>query len=160
MKNLFWIISAMVLIIMASCEQKPNAITDAQKDTITKEVQKQSDLFIKSLNTMDSKLLRQIFSDSNFLEAIFNGVSIKSLNAVMDSVNYWFSYRSEQGIDKSDVQIDVLSNDLAMVTNVFEGHITLKNSGQRFEIKIHAVSLLFRREPSGWKIIYYHESGQ
>jgi len=159
MKKIVWVISAIILIMIASCQQKPSVLTDAQKETIEKEVQAQYEAFNKALNTMDINLLRQLYSENDFLVAVFDGKKIKTYEAVIDSVNSWFSGRVEQGIDKSDVQIDVLSDNLAIVTSFIEGHMTLK-SGERWESKNHAFSLLFNRETSGWKIIYYHESDQ
>ncbi len=159
MKKLVWSISAIVLIMIASCQQKASILTDTQKVTIEKEVRAQYETLEKSLNAMDINLLRQLYSQNNFLAAVFDGTKIETYEAVIDSVSSWFSGREEQGIDKSDIQIDVLSDGLAVVTSIIEGHMTF-NSGERWETKNHAFSLLYSREASGWKIIHYHESDQ
>lgn len=159
MKKIVLSISAILLIMVASCKEKTSVLTNAQKEIIKKEVQAQYENFNKSINAMDIDLFRQSYSENNFLVAVFGGVKIGTYEVVIDSVNSWWSRRSEQAIDKSDVQIDILSNDLAIVTSFVEGHITLKN-GAKWGIKNHAISLLYSRETSGWKIIYYHESGQ
>lgn len=149
---------SIILLVAVSCQQKTE-LTDELKATIEKEVQAQYETFEKSLNTMDINLLRQLYSENNFLVAVFDGTKIKTYEAVIDSVSSWFSGRVEQKIDISDIQIDVLSDGLAVVTSFIEGHMTFK-SGERWEVKNHAFSLLFNRETSGWKIIYYHESDQ
>ena len=158
MKKYVLTILSIILLEAASCQQKTE-LTDELKSTIEKEVEAQYNTFEKSLNTMDINLLQQLYSENNFLVAVFDGTKIKTYEAVIDSVSSWFNGRVEQGIDKSDIQIDVLSDGMAFVTSFIEGHMTLK-SGERWEFKNHAFSLLFNRETSGWKIIYYHESDQ
>mgnify|MGYP001333948218 CR=1 FL=1 len=157
MKKNVWAIFVIILIMVTSCQQKPSALTDVQKETIKNEVQAQYDNFSKSINTMDINLQRQLYSESDFIVAIFNGMKIKAYETVIDSVYSWWSGREEQGIDKSDVEIYVISEDLAIVTSISDGHVTPK-SGERFEVKNHVLNLLFNRETSGWKIIYYNES--
>ena len=157
MKKTVWVISTIILIMIASCQKKPSVLTDVQKENIKNEVQAQYDNFSKAINTMDINLLQESYSKSDLIVAIFNGMKIKTYEAVIDSTNTWWSGREEQGIDKSDVEIDVLSEDLAIVTSISDGHVTLK-SGERFEAKNHVLNLLFNRETSGWKIIYYNES--
>ncbi len=67
------------IVVAVSCQQKTE-LTDELKATIEKEVQAQYQTFEKSLNTMDINLLRPLYSENNFLVAVFDGTKIKYIS--------------------------------------------------------------------------------
>ena len=74
-----------------------------------------------------------------------------------NSVTYWFSLRESQEVGNVDVNTTVLSSDLVLLTSIGYWDVSFISGGQIVDSK-SLVSLLWKKEPSGWKVIYLHES--
>ena len=74
-----------------------------------------------------------------------------------NSVTYWFSLRESQEVGNVDVNTTVLSSDLVLLTSIGYWDVSFISGGQIVDSK-SLVSLLWKKEPSGWKVIYLQES--
>jgi ketosteroid isomerase-like protein len=155
MKKYLWAISAIILLALASCQEKAE-FTDEQKAAIEKEVKIQNDGIISALNQLDFNALSEYFSKDEFI-SVNSGVNYFSTrSAFIDSVTYWFSQRERQQVELVEVRVTALTSELALMTNKLNWDISLK-SGENLKSKA-IVSSLWKKEQAGWKQIHMHES--
>jgi len=155
MKKYLWMIYAVVLLAVTSCQVKTE-LTDDQKASIEKELKIQNDGIISALNQLDANALSEYFSKDEFI-SVNSGINYFSTRSVfLDSVTYWFSKRESQRVELVDLHIIALTSELALMTNKANWNILLKSGDN---LKVNAVvSSLWKKEQAGWKQIHMHES--
>lgn len=155
MKKYLLMTSATILVVLTSCQQK-NTLTDEQKATLGAEVQKQFSDVMSNLSKLDIDLWTEQWSKDEFI-SVNSGVKFFStFNEFRDSVKNWFSLRERQQVEIIETKVKILAPDLALLTSITNWDIQFKNG---VEGKSKALeTMLWRKETSGWKSIYLHES--
>jgi hypothetical protein len=158
MKKVFPLIIC-VLLLGISCSNQRTELTDEQKATIASEVENQYRNVVSDLCTFDIEKWSQPYSKDNF-------ISVNSLVNYFPSFNSWrdyvanaFSLRESQEVKIVEINTTVLSSDLVLLTSIANWNILFK-SGEQIKDSKTIASLLWKKEQSGWKIIYIHESWQ
>jgi hypothetical protein len=158
MKKYLWTISAIILIVIASCQQKPSILTEEQKATIEKEVKGQFNEYISTRNQLNFDLWSKFWDSEEFISAnALNFGALMSYSAWMDSVKISFERRERHYTEVLDLQTNALTSEIVVLTSkgIFENWWSgnyRKSNGIETQI--------WKRRPDGWKIIYVHESGK
>jgi hypothetical protein len=156
-KHLFPII-LLVCMILSACQNQCPPLTNQQKTDIGKQVLELWDRIIpNSLMNLDSNGYSQFLISDEFLGHYVEGGVIPSKDGVIDSINVWFNFRVSQIKQNKTVKTYVLAKDLVLIDQFGVFQIDNKN-GETWRGK-HAISVLFKKENSGWKVIHSHESG-
>ena len=148
---------ACTLFIGISCNQQSTELTDEQKVTMISEVENLYAEMVSDLSTLDMEKWSQPYSEDNFISVNSLTNYFSNYEEWEDSVTYWFSLRESQEVGNVDVNTTVLSSDLVLLTSIGYWDLSFKSGGQIADSK-SLVSLLWKKEPSGWKVIYLHES--
>ena len=112
---------------------------------------------VSDLSTLDMENWSRPYSEDNFISVNSLTNYFSNYEEWKDSVTYWFSLRESQEVEIADVNTTVLSSDLVLLTSIGYWDLTTK-SGMQIKDSKTLVSLLWKKEPSGWKIIFLHES--
>lgn len=148
---------ACTLFIGISCNQQSTELTDEQKETMISEVENLYAEVVSDLSTLDMEKWSRPYSEDNFISVNSLTNYFSNYEEWKDSVTYWFSLRESQEVEIADVNTTVLSSDLVLLTSIGYWDLTTK-SGMQINDSKTLVSLLWKKEPSGWKIIFLHES--
>jgi len=148
---------ASTLLIGISCSEKGTELTDEQKATMISEVENLYAEVVSDLSTLDMENWSRPYSEDNFISVNSLTNYFSNYEEWKDSVTYWFSLRESQEVEIADVNTTVLSSDLVLLTSIGYWDLTTK-SGMQIKDSKTLVSLLWKKEPSGWKIIFLHES--
>jgi hypothetical protein len=158
MMKLYYIFLVIFLVlIVSSCQQKITPLTSEQKAQIESEVEKLWEKKFEVLNEMDLGGLDETFSENEFLGYVMGGRgTIKSRQVYMDSSKIWWDSRIEQNGKFSQIAIHALAEDLALVdyTSKWRG---VPKDGRIRDLNV-TNTLICRKENTGWKVIYEHES--
>jgi ketosteroid isomerase-like protein len=152
-KTLFFM--AVLAGTLLSC-QKTEVLTEEQKTAIAQEIRTQVDSIMMAINLMDAGALSSHISQEGFISFISMTQIFSSREAWVDSVTNWFALRGRQQVELTDLQITVLSAELAQSTNTSVWDILWKN-GEQVKSKDVATSI-WKKEPAGWKQIHMHEA--
>jgi len=158
MKKLFLILFCAILLGI-SCNEQITELSDEQKASIISEVEKQYAKVVTDLSTLDMEIWSQPYSEDNFISVNSLTQYFPMYSEWKDSVTFWFSLRESQEVEIVDVNTTVLSSDLVLLTSIGYWDLSLKSGDQIKDAKT-LVSLLWKKEEDGWKIIYLHESWQ
>ena len=155
MKYHFALIFVLVLLIVTSCGQG-SELTEDQKATIKAEVKEQYDQSIANLSKLDINIWAEPWSENDFISVISGTNHYSSLSEYKDSISTWFSYRERQNAEILTTEVNVLTSDLVLLSSITNWDILFKNEMQ-VNIKLY-LSILWKKETDGWKMIYLHES--
>ena len=148
---------AVVFLFFWSCTNKTKSeMSDEQKANITSEIKKQFGDNVADLSKLDIDTWSENWSTDDFVSASSDTKYFTTLNEFRDSVRNWFSLRQSQKVEIIDLQVKVLSPEMALSTGITNWDVQLK-SGEQFTAK-SLVSLLWKKETNGWKGIFLHES--
>lgn len=148
---------ACVLLLVISCREQSTELTDEQKAAIIAEVEDQYADAISNQSTFDIERCFQHWSEDEFISVTLQANYFSTLSEFIDSVTYWFSLRENQEVHVVDMNTKVLSSDLVLLTSIENWDILFKSGADIKDIRL-LMSRLWKKEPSGWKIIYLHES--
>ena len=143
-------------MIFSACQNQCPPLTDHQKADIEKQILEIYDSLIISFTKLDVDGIINVFSSDEFLGYIGSGTEILSKTDLRDNMKGWFSYRNSQKVEQKKVRVNVLTKDIVLVDILRDGQIDLK-SGESWAAD-WSISLIFKKENSGWKIIHDHES--
>ena len=158
MKKVFPLLTC-VLLFGISCSEQSTELTDEQKATIISEVENQYRNAISDLSTLDMEIWSQPWSEDNFISVNSRINYFSTFNEWRDSVTNAFSLRESQEVQLLDINTTLLSSDLVLITSIANWNILFK-SGEQIKDSKTLASLLWKKEQSGWKIIFLHESWQ
>lgn len=156
MKNHLLYFVLMAGIIFTACQNPSPSITDSQKVIIEKQILEQWEKSGLAVKKSDADGYLTSFSSTGFVAMHSEGMQFISLKEYADSVKVWFSARTSNEIQQPTIKVTVLSDQLALMDQKSVFQLNLKDS--RVVRCNHAVSFLFKKEDSGWKIIHGHES--
>lgn len=148
--------AAMLLLFSSCAKETKSELTDEQKANLSAEVVKQFNDVMSNLSKLDIDIWSEPWSKNDFI-SVNSGVNyFGTLNQFRDSVKYWFSLREKQQVEIIETKVKILAPDLALLTSITNWDILFKNG---VEGKSKALeTMLWRKETSGWKAIYLHES--
>jgi ketosteroid isomerase-like protein len=154
-KHLFFLV-LLLCIIVSACKTKCPPLTDKQKADIEKQILDVWAKYSTSTEKIDLNGVFSCYSSDEFLSAGSQGLVYNSRATYMDTVRVRFDKRKSGEKRQAIVKITVFTEDLALLTesNVFQ--INYKNDSMT---RINdAISAIFKKEASGWKIIHKNES--
>lgn len=157
MKKYAWTIFSIILLVIASCQQKTEP-TDEPKATIEKEVKEQFNEYISARNQLNFDLWSKFWDSEEFISANTSySATLMSYSAWMDSVKISFERRERHHTEIIDLETNALTSEIVVLTSagIFENWWSRnyrKSNGCETQI--------WKRYPDGWKIIYVHESGK
>jgi len=158
MKKVFLFLTCAILL-GTSCSQQSTELTDEQKATMISQAEEQYVEGVSNLSKLDMEIWTQPWSMDHFISA-FSGVNYYStFNEFKDSVTYYFSLRESQEVKIDDMHATLLADDLVLISSITSWDVLFK-TGDRVVLDNVLTTLLFKKEESGWKIIYLHESWQ
>jgi ketosteroid isomerase-like protein len=155
MKKYLWSSVAIILMAIASCQVKTE-LTDEQKAAIEKEVKDQYDRVISALEKVDVNAFTEYLSKDNFIAYNGNLNNISNRSAFIDSLTNWYSFRESQKVELVEIQVTALTSELALVTDKTNWDALIKD-GTHVK-SANATSVLWKKEESGWKQIFAHQS--
>ncbi len=129
---------------------------DVDKKTMGKEVGDQFTLLISAINQSNAEAWQEFYSRKQFLSAIVNTDQYVTRSAWVDTITQYFSMREGQQVEPFDVHVTALTPDLALLTSQERCEMWPKD-GKDFKLK-HVITMLWKKEPEGWKILHSHES--
>jgi len=156
MKNLY----VLMFVVLFSFTNNVSAqLTNAQKESIKKEVLKINEKEVSSMKLLDADAMSEFWST----EIISATVCWDSLINQYDSyekfnkaVSNWFASRKSQVVTIKQVNAEVLKENLVLISEILHWDITWKNGFK--QIGDSYVTILWKKGNKGWKSIYYHES--
>lgn len=123
---------------------------------IETEVKDQFSRLINAVNRKDASAWSEFYSRDAFVSAIAGTDSFTDRGAWVAQVTEYFDLRERQHLEPADIRVTALAPDLALMTSAETTAMTLK-SGASFTFR-HAFTMLWKKEPAGWKIVHSHES--
>lgn len=150
---------ASVQILAAPAQPGGGAVTAAQRSEIEKAVTAAITGWTAAMNALDPERCMKHYS-LEFQERVGGG-NIAPANPGREAMAKWVSdlqsQRSSQTFQWSTIKVHPLSPDLAYSVMVGGGSFAFKKTG-RIGGLMTALTVVWRKESDGWKIIHVHES--
>ncbi len=156
MKNSLFFVVLLAGILLSACQTACPSLTDAQKAEIEKQIVEQWGKIGLAVQKADADSYATFFSSDRFQAMYSEGTQFLSLKEYSDSVKVWFSARKGSELQQPIVKVNILSENIVLLDQKSIFKLNLKD--ERVMRYNHAVSFIFRKEASGWKIIHGHES--
>jgi hypothetical protein len=149
--------TTIIVSLFISCAKNTKTeLTVEQKTAIQNEVKDQYHKALSAINQLNSASWFEFWSKDGFLTA-FSGVNyFDNRSALVDTVANWFSNRTSQKFEPTDIRVTPLTSELALLTSKMDYLILFKNESQYKFKGIH--TFIWKKEQTGWKIIHMHES--
>jgi ketosteroid isomerase-like protein len=143
-------------LAFSSCKNPAGDLTATQKADIEKQVLEQWDKLNLTLEKADAAGYLSFLSTDGFLGMHSEGTQFLTRESYADSVKAWFEPRKSCEMPNRKIKVHVLGENLALLdqAGIFQANF---RDGRVIRLN-HAVSFVFRKETSGWKIIHGHES--
>ena len=156
-KHLFFSVLISGIIVSACTTQCP-PLTDSQKADIEKQIRETVDSMITTVRNLDVAGYSAFISSDDFIAMYSKGSATQSRQEWIDNAKVRWSQRESQNLDQIKVNVTVLTADYALADRISVWQVTFKNDSiWRFN---QVTSYIFKKNPSGWKFIHYHESLQ
>lgn len=148
---------AIMLFLFSSCTKNiKTELTDEQRVTIEQEVKDQWVKLQSTITQLDFDTWSGFFSDDEFISSFGSSGFMPSYIAWVDTVKNSFIRRERHQSELLERKITALTPDLALGIQVANWENWYKNGDYR-KVK-GATTLLWKKGPDGWKVIYNHES--
>jgi uncharacterized protein (TIGR02246 family) len=151
----FRILIAVVSILLLGCQNEQRTRPVPHRGTIEKEVKAQFDRLIAAVNEKDTEAWSRFYSQDAFISAIAGTDYYATRSAWVDTIAKHFSTRERQHVEPLQVRVTALTPDLALMTS--EEKAEMWSKGEHAAQK-HVFTMLWKKEPAGWKILHSHES--
>lgn len=149
---------ACILLIGICCTNQSTELTDEQKATIISEVGNQMEKIRSTINQLDIDAWSEYWSEDEFISVSSGMNYFNNRSTWVDSVAYWWSFLESRSIEPIERSVTPLTPELALATRIVEGEDITKNGEQRSFTAL--VTVVWKKETNGWKIINTHESWQ
>lgn len=156
MKNHLFFFLLWAGILFTSCQTTFPPLTDSQKAAIEKQILEQWDKTGIAVKNADAESFMTSFSTNEFQAMYSEGKQFLTRKEYADSVKVWFSARKSSEIQQPTIKVTVFTPTLVLFDQKSVFLVNLKDN--RAFHSNHAVSFIYKKEDSGWKIIYGHES--
>lgn len=155
MNKYYFIIVLLMGVLFSRCTNKCHELTNQEKSQIETQILEEWENIRTTIENSDSDGYATFISP-DFILMSTNGTVFYSKTEYIDNVRNWFSARKNTEIQKAKVTITVLDKELVLLDQKSVFQVSFKDESiQRVH---HAVTFVFQKEPSGWKIIHGHES--
>ncbi len=142
-------------VLFSDCTNQCHELTDQIKSQIENQILDEWKNISAAIENSDSDEYANFISPDLILMSS-EGAVFNSKNEYIDSVRNWFANRKNTEIQKAKVTVTVLEEDIVLLDQKSDFQVNYKDGNiQRVH---HAVTFVFKREPSGWMIIHGHES--
>ncbi len=131
-------------------------LTEKETDLIRKEVTEQFIHLVSAINQLDAAAWSEHYSKDEFLSAIVSTDHYAARSEWVDVITSYFSTRKRQQVEPVEVRVTALTSNLALMTSEERSEMELK-SGEATVFR-HVFTMLWKKEPDGWKILHSHES--
>ena len=156
MKKLLLFFVLLLSIIVSACQTQCPPLTDSQKADIEKQIRDLVDKIVVTAENLDIAGYPAFLSSDAFIASFLEGSAFQSKTEWVDSVGFWWSQRKSIDLDQIKIKVNVLSADYVVADRVCVWTTTFKDD--RIRRTNDAISYIFKKEATGWKIIYIHES--
>lgn len=155
MSKYYFIVLVMTGILFSGCSDQNPEFSAGEKSLIEKQILDQWEKISAAIENSDSEGFAAFISP-DLIVMSSNGLVFYSKTAYIDKVRNWFSGRRSTEIQPDKIIVTALGEDIALLDQQSDFRVTYQDDSiQRVN---HAVSFVFKREPSGWMIIHGHES--
>jgi hypothetical protein len=148
-----------LLILLAGCSSvQNNMLTDAEKESVKKEVHETLTQLFNVLRANDHKKIVDFFDmENDFHFVLANANEVFDATATMEIINEVFPLIERQEFETIDEVYTVISRD--MVISSWHGkNVVQWKDGKTETYDDYWSSFTFKRTDGNWKIIYVHES--
>jgi SnoaL-like domain len=157
MRKYLWTLSAIFTLAISSCQEK-TTLSDDQKRVIISEVKDVFELSGKGIEERNADKAFSIFSTKEGTKYIRDGHLYPSIDTAKNQYAKWFSYPGpKQKITFDPMIFDLLDKNIVLVTTIGYFENVEKTSPDE-KPWILAYTMLFRKEPEGWKLFHMHNS--
>ncbi len=133
-----------------------NTMAELEKEAIEKEVKDQFIQLISDVNQLNVDAWSAHYSKDDFVSTFVGTDYYATRRAWVDSITRYFSMRERQNVEPLQVRVTALAPGLALMTSEEAAEMWLK-SGDQIKHK-HVFTMIWKKEPQGWKILHSHES--
>ncbi len=155
MKLSYRIFLVFLVVLLLGC-QKQQTLTEVEKEAIRKEVKNRFNDLIFAINQRDAVAWSKYYSNDDFVSAIVSTDYYASRTVFVDSITTFFSKRERRHVEPLEIRVCELAPDLALLTSEEKAEM-LTGSGKHIKAK-HVFTMVWKKEPNGWKIVHSHES--
>lgn len=156
MKLSYRIFLVFLVVLLLGCQKQQQTLTAAEKEAIRKEVKSRFNDLIFAINQRDAVAWSKYYSNDDFVSAIVSTDYYASRTVFVDSITTFFSKRERQHVEPLEIRVFELAPDLALLTSEEKAEM-LARSGKLIKAK-HVFTMVWKKEPDGWKIVHSHES--
>ena len=144
-------------IFYSACKTQCPPLTDSQKADIEKQIQELWDKLTIPILKADADGYAPFVSSDEFIASYEGGtLALRSKTELIDTLRAWFSNRKSNEFQQKTVKITVLAENLVVLDQLCILQINFKDDTM---MRLNdAISFIFKKETSGWKVIHAHES--
>jgi len=155
MNRLYIVIALLMGIIFTGCTNQHHELTEQKISQIESQILTEWEKISITIEKSDTEGYASFISP-DFILMASQGSVFYSKEEYIVNVRKWFATRKNTAIEKENIIVTVLSENIALLDQESVFQVSYKNdSVQRVQ---HAASFVFKKEPSGWLIVHGHES--
>ncbi|MBN2432928.1 MAG: nuclear transport factor 2 family protein [Acidobacteria bacterium] len=156
MKVAYGILWVILLLMLAGC-QSPTAPPTGEEDVnIRQEVTAQFKGLVDAVNRIDSQAWADYYSVDEYVSAFVSTDYYGTRREWVDTITRYFAQREFQHMDIQEIRVIPFTTELALMTS--REKTEMRVIGGETGMFRHGFTMLWKKEPAGWKIIHSHES--